>query len=293
MKIGLAAIGIGAGAQPQVMSATARAAEHAGFARLWMGEHVVLFDSHDSRYPYSPDGRLPLAGPVDWLDPFVALGYAAAVTERSGLATGICLLPEHHPVILAKTAATLDHIARGRFSLGIGIGWMEEEFAARGIPFARRAERTREYVAAMRRLWSDESASFHGEFVNFDSARSFPKPARGRIPIIVGGESDAALRRAAEYGDGWYGFNLGIAEVSERIRRLREFIAARGRDISGFEIVVAPFGKPCTPGDLAGYREAGVDEIVIVESPPDETKGVDQWIDGLARRWLAPAAKLP
>jgi len=292
MKIGLAAIGIGTGAHPAIVTATARAAERGGFARLWIGEHVVLFDSPGSRYPYSVDGRFPVAGAVDWLDPFVTLGYAGAVTNRIGLAMGICLLPEHHPVILAKTAATLDRLSGGRFSLGIGIGWIAEEFAALGIPFARRAERTREYVAVMRRLWSDEVASFHGEFVNFDSARSFPKPARGGVPIIVGGESDAALRRTAEYGDGWYGFNLGVEEAAERIARLREFIAERGRDPRAIEIVVAPFGKPFTPGDLAAYREAGVDEIVIVESPPAEASRVDEWSDGLANRWLAPAAKL-
>jgi probable F420-dependent oxidoreductase len=201
MKIGLAALGIGVGAQPEVVIETAKAAERAGFARLWVGEHVVLFDAHRSHYPYTESGKFPFEAAVDWLDPFATLSFAAAVTTRIGLATGICLLPEHNPLIVAKTAATIDHLSNGRFAMGIGIGWMAEEFAALGVPFERRAERTREYVAAMRALWSGESASFHGEFVKFDSVKAFPKPAPGsRLPIIIGGESVAALRRVAEYG---------------------------------------------------------------------------------------------
>src|SRR5262249_1329996 len=185
------------------------AADATGFATLWMGQHVVLFDRHDSRYLYSGQGQFAVPATTDWLDPFVALSAAAAVTSRIRLGTGLRLVPHHHPLIPPKQVASLDRLADGRFVFGIGIGWLGEELAALGIPFARRADRTREYVALMRRLWSEDITTFHGEFGSVDGVRSFPKPVRGgRLPVVPGGESRAALARAAQYGDGWHGFNL-------------------------------------------------------------------------------------
>src|SRR5262245_46659800 len=135
VKIGLAAIGIGAGARPATLRAIASAADATGFATLWMGQHVVLFDRHDSKYPYSERGEFSVLATTDWLDPFVALSAAATVTSRIRLGTGICLVPQHNPLILAKQVASLDRLSDGRFALGIGVGWMGEEFAALGIPF--------------------------------------------------------------------------------------------------------------------------------------------------------------
>src|SRR5262245_25749895 len=175
MKVGLAAIGIGAGARPATLRAIASAADATGFATLWMGQHVVLFDRHDSKYPYSKGGEFSVPATTDGLDTFVALSADATVTSRVRLGTGICLVPQHNPLILAKQVASLDRLSDGRFALGIGVGWMAEEFAALGIPFARRAERTREYVALMRRLWSEDVTTFHGEFASVDGVRSFPK----------------------------------------------------------------------------------------------------------------------
>jgi probable F420-dependent oxidoreductase len=291
MKIGLAAIGIGRGARPVTLCETARAAERAGFATLWMGEHVVLFDHHDSRYPYSEGGDFSLPATVDWLDPFVALSFAASVTRSIRLATGICLVPEHNPLILAKQIASLDRLSGGRFALGMGVGWMAEEFAALGVPFERRAQRTREYVEVMRRLWREDVTSFEGEFARVQSARSFPKPVRtGGVPVIVGGESRAALARAAEYGDGWYGFNLGPDEAGEKIAALRGMLAQRGRDAGGVEVVVAPFSKPVEPADVERYRALGVDELVIVATPPPDEARVAEWVEGLGREWIGRAA---
>lgn len=285
MKIGLQAIGIGAGARPDVLRAVARAAEAAGFATLWAGEHVVLFDRQSSKYPYAEGGQFPMAGAVDWLDPFAALGFAGAVTTTIGLATGICLVPEHNPLILAKQVASLDRLSGGRFALGVGVGWMAEEFAALGVPFARRAQRTGEYIAVMRRLWSEDATSFHGEFVHVDGVRSFPKPVRGAVPILIGGESRAALARAAAYGDGWYGFNLGAEEAAERIVLLERLLAERGRDRATFRVVVAPFTKAVGQGDLARYDACGVDELVVVDAAPERADAVAPWIDALTARW--------
>jgi len=231
MKVGLFALGIGAGARPGAIAKTAEAAERCGISTLWVGEHVVLFDRQDSKYPYAESGEFPLPGDADWLDPFITLTFAAAVTKTIRLATGICLVPEHNPVVLAKQVASLDRLSGGRFALGVGIGWSAEEFAALGIPFERRAQRTREYIEVMRRLWSDDATTFHGEFVNFNAAKSFPKPVRGgKLPIIFGGESTPALKRSAEIGAGWFGFNVGPDDAAPLAGKLRAMLKGNGRD---------------------------------------------------------------
>jgi len=288
MKVGLFAIGIGTGARPEAIVQTAEAAERCGFSTLWAAEHVVLFDRQDSKYPYAEDGVFPLPGGADWLDPFITLTFAAAVTKTIRLATGICLVPEHNPVVLAKEVASLDRLCKGRFALGVGIGWSAEEFAALGIPFERRAHRTREYIEVMRRLWSEEVTSFHGEFVNFDAARSYPKPVRGaKLPIIFGGESTPALRRSADIGDGWFGFSVGPDEAGPLCDKLRAMLKANGRDASEVEIIVCPYTKPITSEDLKKYAAAGVDELVIPFYPPDKEGEIGRWIEQLARDWIA------
>jgi alkanesulfonate monooxygenase SsuD/methylene tetrahydromethanopterin reductase-like flavin-dependent oxidoreductase (luciferase family) len=149
----------------------------------------VLFDTHDSKYPYRDDGSFMARSTIDLLDPFIGLTYAAAFSRRIRLATGICLVAEHNPLALAKVIASLDSLSSGRLALGVGIGWSAEEFAALGIPFERRAQRTCEYIEVMRKLWGEPKSSFRGEFVGFDGVRSFPKPPQGaKLPIIFGGE---------------------------------------------------------------------------------------------------------
>src|ERR1700760_1863331 len=241
MRLGLHALGIGSGATRAVIDAVAAAAEQSGFATLWSGEHVVMVDRSASRYPYSDDGQIAVPAAADWIDPLIGLSFAAAATSTIGIATGVLLLPEHNPVLIAKQAATLDTLSGGRFTLGVGIGWSREEFDALGVPFPRRAARTAEYVAAMRALWRDDVASFDGEFVHFDAVRVNPKPvADSGIPIVLGGNSDAALRRVAEYGDGWYGFNLdGVRDVAERVGMLDRLCAERGRDRADLRVAVA------------------------------------------------------
>lgn len=232
MQLGLHALGIGAGADRAVIDALASSADECGFATLWAGEHVVMVDRSASPYPYSDDGVIAVPAQADWLDPMIALAFAAAASSRITIATGVLLLPEHHPVVVAKQAASLDRLSGGRLTLGVGIGWSKEEFAALGVPFEHRAARTAEYVAAMRTVWRDDVASFGGKFVGFDSIRVNPKPIRDRrIPIMLGGNSDPALQRIASWGDGWYGFNLDdVAAVRERVGTLSRLCAQAGRD---------------------------------------------------------------
>lgn len=290
MRIGLSAPSIGVGARADVLKEIVSRAEREGFSTVWCGEHVVLVDRSASRYPYAQDGQLAVPPTTDWMDPLIALGFAAAVTTSIRLATGILLLPEHNPVLAAKQTATLDVLSGGRLTLGVGIGWMREEFAALGVPFEGRAERTAEYIGAMRRLWEDDIASFDGEHVHFEAVRCNPKPVRGRrIPVLMGGNGDAALSRVVCDADGWYGFNLGPEEVADRVGVLTELCQTHGRDRGDLEIVVAPFTKPCEPEDLPGLASLGVDEVVLVAEPPESPEDVRGWMTALARHWLAAA----
>jgi probable F420-dependent oxidoreductase len=284
-RIGLHALGIGAGARPEVIAAVASAAEAAGFATLWVGEHVVMVDHGSSRYPYNDGGAIPVPADADWLDPLVCLGFAAAATHAITLATGVLLLPEHNPVVVAKQAATLDALSSGRFTLGIGIGWSREEFAALGVPFQGRARRTVEYVQAMRELWREDSASFSGEFVSFESIRVYPKPVRNRgLPVFFGGNSDPALERVAAHADGWYGFNLpGVEAVRDRVASLNERCAAAGRERGAIELAVSVEG--CEPSDLPELERIGIDELVLVDAPPSDAEAAAGWVRSLAGRW--------
>jgi probable F420-dependent oxidoreductase len=285
MRLGLHALGIGAGSERAVIEAVARAAEQQAFATLWSGEHVVMVDEPASRYPYADDGKIAVPAIADWIDPMVCLSFAAAATTTIGLASGVLLLPEHNPVIIAKQAASLDKLSGGRFTLGIGIGWSREEFDALGVPFARRAARTADYVAAMRAIWRDDVASHAGEFANFTDIRVNPKPARdGRVPVILGGNSEAALRRVAQWGDGWYGFNLhDVDDAAVKLDTLSRLCREAGRDRDELRLAVAL--RDPQPADAGRLAELGVDELVLVASPPDDPAQAGDWVCGLAAQW--------
>jgi probable F420-dependent oxidoreductase len=283
-------LGIGAGADRGVIDAVAMAAQDCGFATLWSGEHVVMVDRSSSRYPYSDDGRIAIPAVADWIDPLIGLGFAAAATTTIDIATGVLLLPEHNPVIVAKQAATLDRLSAGRLTIGVGIGWSREEFDALGVPFERRGERTAEYVAAMRTLWREDIASFRGDFVNFDGIRVNPKPVRNRrIPIVLGGNSNAALRRVVAWADGWYGFNLADTDdAAGRVAVIRSLCRDAGRDPDELRLAVA-LRQP-RPADVPTLADIGIDELVIVEGPPDGARAAADWVAALAQRWMAAAS---
>lgn len=289
MRIGLHALGIGAGARRGVIDAVASTAESGGFVTLWMGEHVVMVDRSSSRYPYAGDGVIAVPSTADWIDPMIGLSFAAAVTSTIGVATGVLLLPEHNPVIVAKQAASLDTLSGGRLTLGVGIGWSRDEFDALGVPFARRTHRTTEYIRAMRTVWENDVATFAGEFVHFDGIRVNPKPLRGRhLPIVLGGNSDAALGRVAACGNGWYGFALdGVSAVAERLTYLRARCRDVGRDLADLRVSVA-LREPARD-DIAALADLGVDELVIVETPPDDAVLAPGWVARLADHWVQPS----
>jgi probable F420-dependent oxidoreductase len=295
MKIGISGIGIGATPGADKVTTLAVNAERLGYSTIWVPEHVVLLDQYSSHYPYSPDHRLNMPMTRPFADPFITLTCAAMVTSKIRLATGICLVPEHNPLVLAKVIATLDFVSKGRVILGVGIGWLEEEFHAVGVPWERRAQRTRDYITAMRKLWGDELSSYAGEFVRFEGARSFPKPIHGaKLPVFFGGESGPALKRAAEYGDGWYGLNMDLNETTAKIRRLEEMLKANGRKRSDIEIAIRPSAiASITKDDLKRYRDAGVDELVLVNAMElnTERETVNR-LEQAARDWVEPAARI-
>ncbi len=293
MKIGFFAVGIGATAEPRALRAVAMAAERLGFATLWAPEHVVLVERYASQYPYS-SGQFPGPPNLPIADPFTTLAFAAACTSTIRLGTGICLVPEHNPLVLAKTAATLDVLSGGRFILGAGVGWLAEEFAALGVPFERRGPRTREYIEIMRKLWTEASSTHAGEFARFEGVLSYPKPVRrAGIPVWFGGESEAALRRVAAYGDGWIGFKVLPAAAAEKIRHIEELLRVNGRARADVTLAVSPYTDPITPDDLKRYRDAGADEVVLLlrGRPRGEAEIVAR-IEEMARDFVEPAAKL-
>ena len=266
MQIGFFGIGPGVAAAPDIIKLIARTTEACGYHSLWAPEHIVLIDKYASTYPYARDGRMPFqAMDIDFLDPFLALTFAAAVTDRIRLGTGICLVPERQPLTCAKEVATLDKLSGGRFDFGVGIGWLKEEFEALQVPWPRRAERTRDYLAAMKSVWTQAESRHDGEFCRFEPVRSFPKPVQNpHPPIIFGGESDAALKRVAEIGNGWWGVNVAPDVAKTHIATIKRYAEAAGRDAMKFHYSASPvIGTPVSLDEVKRYADAGIHQVVI------------------------------
>lgn len=265
MDVGLF-VPLGSGnATPEIVRAVGREAEARGFESIWVAEHVVLFDDYDSKYPYDPSGRFPTGGDAGLLEPFTALSYLAAVTDRVRLGTAICLVPQRNPVYTAKAVTDVDALSGGRVEFGVGVGWLREEFDALGAPFDRRGPRADEYLAAMRSLWCDEVSEFHGELYDLRPCRLYPKPVQQpHPPIHVGGESDAALRRVARLGQGWFSFGRLPEDLPPALDRLDAALAAEGRSRDDITLTVSPYMHPVTPESVARYAELGVDRLVVM-----------------------------
>jgi probable F420-dependent oxidoreductase len=259
MKFGLRYASLGPYANGRAAVELAQAAEAAGFDSLWTVEHVVVPHGYQSRYPYSPTGRMG-SGLEDFPipDPLIWMAFVASATRAIKLGTAILLLPQRNPVITAKAVATLDHMAGGdRVLLGIGVGWLAEEFAALGVPFEDRAARTDEYVTAMRVLWSQERASFRGRFVAFQDVFCRPFPPARRIPIIVGGDTRAAARRAGRLGDGYFPARPVPSELLDEMRRAAE---QAGRNPADIELTMT---APAEPAEIEKLARQGVARVAV------------------------------
>ena len=263
MKVGLA-FGSSIGIEGSDAIELCKVADAAGFESVWGGEHVILPDTIHSRYPYTEDGKIPAEPDTPIPDPLIWLAYIAAAAPTLKLGTCILIVPQRNPLVLAKELATLDRLSGGRVELGLGVGWLQEEFDALGIPWERRGARNDEYVEAMRALWAAPHAEYHGEFVDFDPATCSPRPVNGDIPVIVGGDSEAALNRAVRIAQGYFPGEGDAGQLSELLGRLRNKAEDAGRDPASIEISAIFGAQMMDPA--AGVEQmagVGVDRIMV------------------------------
>ncbi|MCP4226277.1 MAG: LLM class F420-dependent oxidoreductase [Actinomycetia bacterium] len=255
-KLALFGINMGTMADPSVMVTVTQAAEAAGYESVWTGEHIVLPD------PQAPPS--PAAPETPMVDTAVALAYLAASTSTIRLGSGIIILPQRQPAVLAKSLASLDHMPGGRLMFGLGVGYLEAEMTACGVPMAGRGGRADEYLRAIRALWSDDAVTFDGEFVSLDGVTAYPKPAQAAIPIVAGGHSRAAVRRAIETAHGWYGFMRDVETTAADLALLAEMADSHERpaELGKLEISITPAGR-LKPGHLEAYAELGVDRLIL------------------------------
>ena len=286
MKFGLAFSNVGPFVQPDEARFLATSAEEAGLESLWTVEHVAVPAGYQAQYPYSKDGKMPGGEDSPIPDPLLWLAYVAAATSRIRLATGILILPQRHPIYTAKEAATLDVLSGGRAILGVGIGWLEEEFRALGLPFDERASRTEECCAALRALWGEGAQPFKGEHYAWEPVESNPKPVQaGGVPIVVGGHVLGAARRAARVGDGFFPLKAEGGRLGDLLAAMGEECARVGRDPEKIEITTALPGN-----DLDAIRrleDQGVSRLVM--GPPgftrdDVRRGLGEFADNVIAR---------
>jgi len=274
VKFGLFFANAGPFAETTTFESLVRNADEIGIESLWAVEHVVIPAGYESEYPYAEGGKIP--GPEDnpISDPLIALGYAAAISSRLRLATGILILPQRHPFYVAKEIATIDRLSNGRAILGVGIGWLQEEFDALGIPFRERAARTEESIQAIRSLWRPGADSFDGKFYRWKPVHSSPRPVQDPgPPIVIGGHVEAAARRAARFGDGFFPAKGELESLPQLFDAIRDECAEIGRDPSEIEITASAGATDLDT--IRRYQDIGVHRLVI--APP----GFDP--DGLAR----------
>ena len=279
MKFGLFGINTGPCGDPDVMRHVSVAAEKSGFESLWTGEHVVL---PDPQVPPSPAPPL-----LPFIHPFTALSFIAAITDRILLGTGITLIAQRNAVVLAKETASVDQLSKGRLLFGIGAGYLTQEFDALGINFSERGARTDEYVDAIRELWTSEQPAFRGQFVNFSGIQSRPLAfQKGGPPVIVGGTSKAAYRRALQKGQGWYGFALDVATSQQSVEALKTLAETTSRDpgLGELEISITP-RVPLTDEVVRQFEDMGVSRLILLQTGQNEEQML-RYIEQIAKDYL-------
>jgi probable F420-dependent oxidoreductase len=264
MKFGIVPINLREFTNPEVLVPFVQRAEALGYESVWTAEHVIIPKTYTSVYPYNPSGKLPFAADAAIIDPLVALTFIAAATSRLRLGTGVNILPQMNPLYLAKWASSIDHLSRGRLRLGVGIGWLREEFAAIGVPFEQRGKRADEYLQALKAVWSGEEVNFQGEFVRWQGFMMRPRPVQpGGVPLVIGGVTPAAIRRTVRYGDGWYVIGKDLDEYRAHMRALADEGARQGRDLRELEITA--YWNYAREGveSLSVYEDLGVHRLLI------------------------------
>ena len=274
MKFGLFGINFGPCAQPSTAAAVARATEEAGFESLWTGEHVVLPD------PQVPPSPVP--ADTAFIDSAAALAFVAAHTKKVKLGTGIIILPQRNPVVLAKELASVDVLSNGRLIFGIGIGYLRPEFAAIGAPFDHKGPRSEEFLGAMIALWSMEKPAYQGRFVSFGGVNAMPRPVQRPHPeIVFGGHTKEAYSRSARLAKGWFGFALDVDATTRCIDGLKTACADTGRKFEELEVSVCPRGR-MNPDAAKRFADAGVHRLILLHGAKDE-RGILEIIETTRR----------
>ena len=294
MKFGIMFANAGPFAFPEGLENLARTAEEVGIESIWTVEHVVVPVDYRSKYPYSETGKMPGPENVPIPDPIVPLAFAAAVTKQLRLATGVVILPQRHPLYVAKEMATLDVLSNGRAILGVGIGWLQEEFDAVGIPFKQRARRTEESIRAIRSLWKGTPEPFNGRFYKWGAVESHPKPIQQPgVPIVVGGHAEGAARRAARLGDGFFPARGELNSLTKLLAILRDECARIGRNPREIEITSGIGGSNATSASSAmqldivhRYEDLGAARLIIAP-PAFDVDGVQRGLHDFADRVIA------
>ena len=262
MKIALIPINIGIQSLEQMVG-LAQLAESLGFESVWTFEHVMVPVEYESRYPYSSDGKMGIGPEGVFMDPLIALSAVAAQTRTIRLGTGVNILSQANPLLLAKQAATLDVLSNGRFMLGAGIGWLKEEFDAMGVPFERRGARYDDYVVAMRKVWSGEVVEHRSDFIHWSGFKSYPLPVQeGGVPIIVGGSKGKAFERIARYGDGWFAPTNDAASLSPMLEELKAACRQFDRDYASVEIT-SMWDNQGGIDAIRAFEDIGVARVIV------------------------------
>ena len=288
MKVSVVApVADGVTADPGWMVSFATQLERCGFESIVVVEHTVLATRYDSVYPYDSSGRVGLAADCPIPDPLDLLAFLAGHTNRLGLATGVLVLPNHHPVVLAKRAATVDALSSGRLRLCVGVGWLKEELEACGADFDSRGRRADEQLAVLRGLWADQpgGASYHGEFFTFDNVMCYPKPVAGEwLPIHIGGHSRAAARRAGRFGDGFQPLGVTGRQLTSLIALMREEAASAGRDPAGLEVTLGHAATKIDADRAGSLIDQGADRIVLAMPPTTDIEEAKDILSACAQR---------
>lgn len=264
MKIGLFGINMARVDAPDTLLPLMKRVEEMGFESVWTGEHVMIPRDYASAYPFNTSGRIGVPPETHFIDPLIALSHVAAHTTTLRLGTGINLLPQSNPLLFAKQVASLDHLSKGRVLLGLGVGWLAEEFTAMGVPFAGRGRRFDDYLRAVKKVWSGVEVEHQSDYLNWSGFKSYPLPhAPSGPPIIIGGHSPAALRRTVATGDGWFAFPKSHDELSGLLGQLRDRAAAAGRDPATIEITALWRDFADGMASLETYREMGVHRLLV------------------------------
>jgi probable F420-dependent oxidoreductase len=264
MKFGIVPINLHKFTNPDVLIPFVQRAEALGYESVWTAEHVIIPQSYSSVYPYNPSRKVPFPADAAIIDPLIALTFIASATTRLRLGTGVNILPQMNALYLAKWASSLDHLSRGRLMLGVGIGWLREEFEAIGVPFAKRGKRADEYLQALKAVWRGEEVNYQGEFVQWHGFMMRPRPAQpGGVPLIIGGISPAAIRRTVRYGDGWYVVAKDLEEYQNLMHALTEECTRQGRSLNELEITA--YWNYYREGieSLSVYEDLGIHRLLI------------------------------